>query len=396
VNTLEQDSRPPSPAPRQAAGGSASPEAGPSVLSRAFFDASRADWDDWRWQMASRLSGGPALGCLPLLTSQERQALDRVVRVFPWAVTPYFLSLIRWDDPDDPLRRQVIPDPQELRSPASGCLDPLAEREHTVAPSIIRRYPDRAVLLATHRCAVLCRHCFRKRLWRGLTESPKPARWEEASIRYLRDHPAVRDVLVSGGDPLTLSDGELDRLLRTLRGIPHVEVIRIGSRVPAVLPQRITAELCRTLDRHAPVWLITQFNHAREITPEAARACERLTRAGVPVNNQTVLLRGVNDSVPLQSDLCRGLLRIRVRPYYLHQCDPVAGAGHFRTPVETGIEIVRRMRPSVSGLAVPRFVVDLPGTGGKVPLAPGHLLRSDGSQAEILALDGTRVCYENP
>jgi len=373
------------------------PAAIPPSLTPGFFHASASEWADWRWQMANRLSGGPGLDRIPFLSAAEREALAPVVRVFPWAATPYFLTLIRWEDPQDPLRRQVLPDARELAPPVAGCMDPLAETEHTVAPSLIRRYPDRAVLLATRRCAVLCRHCFRKRLWcagRGSQAQAPP--WDDASVRYLRDHPAVRDVLVSGGDPLTLSDGALDRLLGTLRAIRHLEVLRIGSRVPVVLPQRITAGLCRVLERHAPVWMVTQFNHPREITPQSARACELLTRAGVPVNNQTVLLRGINDSAPVQSDLGRGLLRIRVRPYYLHQCDRVRGAEHFRTPVETGIEIVRRMRGSVSGLAVPRFVVDLPGTGGKVPLAPGHLLRSDGSRAEILSLDGSRVLYENP
>jgi lysine 2,3-aminomutase len=345
--------------------------------------------------LANRLSDEEALDRLPLLSRDDRNGVRRVIRVFPWAVTPYFLSLIRWDDPRDPLRRQVLPHPDEMRKPASGCLDPLAEKAHTVAPLLIRRYPDRAVLLATHRCAVLCRHCFRKRLWCGGERPEDPARWNPA-LRYLRDHPSIRDVLVSGGDPLTLSDETLDRLLGALRRIPHVEVIRVGSRVPVVLPQRITAALCRTLDRHAPVWLITQFNHPLEITPRTAEACEKLTRAGVPVNNQTVLLKGINDSATIQSALCRDLLRIRVRPYYLHQCDRVSGAEHFRTPIETGIEIVRQMRGTISGLAVPRFVVDLPGSGGKVPLSSGHLLWSDGSRATIRSLDGTRVRYENP
>ncbi len=345
--------------------------------------------------MANRFSEDGDLDRIPFLTCGDRQGLGRVLRVFPWAVTPYFLSLIRWEDPQDPLRRQVLPHPDEMHTPASGCLDPLAEKAHTVAPLLIRRHPDRAVLLATHQCAVLCRHCFRKRLWCEDERPEDPSRWDPA-LRYIRGDPSIRDVLVSGGDPLTLSDKTLDRLLGAIRQIPHVEIIRVGSRIPVVLPQRITADLCRILDRHAPVWLVTQFNHPREITPRAAAACEKLVRAGIPVNNQTVLLRGINDSAATQTSLCRALLRVRVRPYYLHQCDRVTGAEHFRTPVETGIKIVEQMRRTVSGLAVPRFVVDLPGSGGKVPLTPGHLLRSDGSRAVIRSLEGSRIIYENP
>ena len=366
-----------------------------ATLSRGFFGASDAQWEDWQWQMDHRLTGEGGLDRIPFLTSNECEALGRVVRVFPWAVTPYFLSRIVWEDPQDPLRRQVLPHTDEIRAPATGCMDPLEEEAHTVAPGLIRRYPDRAVLLATRRCAVLCRYCFRKRLWGEEAEVEDPDRWEPA-LRYLRTQPPIRDVLVSGGDPLTLSDQALDRLLVALRRIPHVALIRLGSRVPVVLPQRVTEGLCRVLDRHAPVWLVTQFNHPREITPRAASACERLTRAGVPVNNQTVLLKGVNDSLEVQHTLCSGLLRIRVRPYYLHQCDRVLGAEHFRTPIETGIDLVERMQGTLSGLAIPRFVVDLPGLGGKVPLAGGHLLGSDGSRVLIRRLDGRPVPYENP
>jgi lysine 2,3-aminomutase len=359
------------------------------------FRASAQEWDDWRWQQANRFTRAQDLDRIPFLAPGDTRELRSVIRAFPWAVTPYFLSLIRWEDPLDPLRRQVIPSPDEMRPQASGSLDPLAEGEHTPAPAIIRRYPDRAVFLATHQCSVLCRHCFRKRLWNERETAEGPGRWQEG-LRYLRAQPSIRDVLVSGGDPLTLADPALDTLLREIRSIPHVEVIRVGSRVPVVLPQRITDDLCRTLDRHGPVWLLTQFNHPREITPEAAAACEKLLRAGIPVSNQTVLLKGVNDSVEIQTSLARGLLRIRVRPYYLHQCDRVTGAEHFRCPIETGIEIVQQMQGKVSGLAIPRFVVDLPGTGGKVPLQPGHLLWSDGASAAISSLSGERVPYENP
>jgi lysine 2,3-aminomutase len=364
-------------------------------LSAGYFHASTREWNDWRWQQANRFTRAQDLERIPFLSQGDARELRSVIRAFPWAVTPYYLSLIRWEDPQDPLRRQVIPGPEEIGPPAGGSLDPLDEGEHAPAPGINPRYPDRAVLLATNRCSVFCRHCFRKRLWNGKETGEGPDRWQEG-LRYLRAHACIRDVLVSGGDPLTLPDPALDALLGDIRRIPHVEVIRVGSRVPVVLPQRITGDLCRALDRHGPVWLVTQFNHPREITPEAASACERLLRAGIPVNNQTVLLKGVNDSTEIQTSLARGLLRIRVRPYYLHQCDRVTGAEHFRCPIERGIEIVQQMQGSVSGLAIPRFVVDLPGTGGKVPLQPGHLLWSDGANAAISSLAGERVPYDNP
>ncbi len=321
--------------------------------------------------------------------------MSRVARTYPFAVTPYFLSLVQWEDPGDPLRAQALPSPAETHSPDAGSMDPLAETEHTEAPGLIHRYPDRVVVLATYRCAVFCRHCFRKRLWKQRPLQNDTQRWKEV-IHYLEAHTEVRDVLLSGGDPLTLTDGKLDEMLGRIRRLRHVEIIRIGSRAPAALPQRITPRLCRILERHGPLWLITQFNHPQEITPEAARACDRLLRCGVPVNNQTVLLRGVNDGVGTIRALCRELLRIRVRPYYLHQCDPVAGAGHFRTPLHKGMEIIGGMQGATSGLAVPRFMVDLPGKGGKVPLQPGSILAREGNRVLLRNYAGEVFAYEDP
>jgi lysine 2,3-aminomutase len=321
--------------------------------------------------------------------------MARVARRYPFAATPYLLTLVRWEDPQDPVRRQILPSPAETGLPLRGSLDPLGEEEHSGAPGLIHRYPDRAVVLATHRCAVFCRHCFRKRLWK---EHPVPndaLRWNKV-IGYLEDHTEIRDVLLSGGDPLTLPDGQLDRMLGRIRRVRHVEIIRVGSRAPVALPQRITPDLCRVLDRHGPLWLITQFNHSQEITPEAAGACERLLRCGVPVNNQTVLLRGVNDHPETIRSLCRGLLRIRVRPYYLHQCDPVAGAEHFRTPLARGIQIVAALQGATSGLAVPRFMVDLPGKAGKVPLQGDSSLARQGDCVLLRSFTGEVVPYEDP
>ncbi len=364
-------------------------------LGSALFGVSSETWNDWRWQYAHRLTTPRDLDRIPWLDAREKEEIARVARTYPFAVTPFFLGRIRWADPGDPVRRQVLPTLDELR-PWPGCLlDPLAEGRDTPVPGLVHRYPDRVVVLVTGRCAVYCRHCFRKRLWRGGPLDEGEARWE-AIVGYLSGHEEIREVLLSGGDPLVLPDGRLEGILARLRRIRHVEVIRIGSRVPVVLPQRITPSLCRVLERFGPLWLVTQFNHAREISPEAASACERLLRAGIPVNSQSVLLRGVNDDPETMTELCRGLLRIRVRPYYLHQCDPVAGAGHFRTSLEKGIEILRAMEGRVSGLAVPKFVVDLPGGGGKVPLQPAYHLSGRQGRHLFRNYAGRPFSYEDP
>ena len=353
------------------------------------------EWDNWSWQFANRLTEASHLGQIPWLTDKERRQICQVIRHYPYAITPYFLSLVRPGDPEDPVRRQLLPCIEELNGSARLHLDPLGERENTVAPGLVRRYPDRALLLLTNRCAVFCRHCTRKRLWQ---QGPRDLNSEslEQALAYLRSHTEIRDVLLSGGDPLLLADTWLDVVLSRIRRIRHIEIIRIGSRVPVVLPQRITTALCRVLERRGPLWLNTQFNHPAEITPQAALACERLLRAGVPVNNQTVLLKGVNDDAETMKRLCTGLLRIRVRPYYLHQCDAVAGGEHFRTPVQKGIEIIGKIQGRISGLAIPRFMVDLPGKGGKVPVQPGYLVSLDEKRAVLRTYAGDLVEYENP
>ncbi|MEW6440349.1 MAG: KamA family radical SAM protein [bacterium] len=353
------------------------------------------EWDRWQWQYAHRLTAPAQLEQVPWLTAREIGSISRVSRRYPVAIAPYFLSLIRPDDPEDPIRRQVIPDLEELTARPDEAQDPLQETEHTPVPGLVHRYPDRALLLLTNRCAVHCRHCTRKRQWQQAGWHMGPRELEQALV-YLRGRPEIRDVLVSGGDPLILSDSRLDEVLGRIRRVPHVEIVRIGSRAPVVLPQRITPALCRVLKRHGPIWLNTQFNHPGEITAESAAACERLLRAGVPVNNQTVLLKGINDDAETMKSLCRGLLRIRVRPYYLHQCDPVEGAGHFRTPLQTGIRILEEMQGRVSGLGIPKLMVDLPGKAGKVPLEPHYLLSMDAEGAVLRAHNGRIVEYRNP
>jgi lysine 2,3-aminomutase len=296
-----------------------------------------------------------------------------VVAVYPLAVTPYYLSLIDPDDPEDPLRRQCFPDGREIDPRSGGEEDPLDEQGAMPVPGLIHRYPDRCLAIATGNCAVYCRHCNRKRLWRDrATAATRPAL--QRMVDYVAQTPQIREVIVSGGDPLLLPDALLDWLLGALRAVPHVEVLRIGSRVPVTLPMRVTDGLCALLKRHRPLWFNTQFNHGREITPEATRACERLLTSGIPVSNQSVLLKGVNDGYGAMYDLLTGLERISVRPYYLFQCDPVRGTGHLKTEVWAGIGIMERLWRTVSGLCLPRYVLDCPGGRGKIPLQPFSLL----------------------
>jgi lysine 2,3-aminomutase len=276
-----------------------------------------------------------------------------------------------------------------------GLEDPLAEKEDSVVPGLVHRYPDRALMVLTDICPMLCRHCTRKREWRhgGWVRNESAI---EAMLEYLRQNSGIRDIILSGGDPLTLSTRRLESIISKIREIRHIEIIRIGTRFPVVLPQRIDEELCAMLSRQGPIWLNTHFNHPREITPQAAEACDRLLRSGVPVNNQSVLLRGVNDTVETQLKLCQGLLRIKVRPYYLFQCDEVQGTEHLRTPVEAGIKIIEGMRGHTSGLAIPTFVIDLPQGGGKVPLQPNYVLAQTGTELLLRNYQGHLFQYRNP
>jgi lysine 2,3-aminomutase len=276
-----------------------------------------------------------------------------------------------------------------------GLEDPLSEREESPVPGLVHRYPDRALMVLTDICPMLCRHCTRKREWQG-GGWVRPQSEVDAMLAYIREHTEVRDVIISGGDPLTLATRHLEGVISRLRAIDHVEIIRIGTRFPVVLPQRIDAELCDMLSKYGPIWLNTHFNHCREITPESAAACDRLLRAGVPVNNQAVLLRGINDSLEAQKRLCHGLLKIKVRPYYLFQCDEVQGTEHLRTPVGMGIKIIEGMRGHTSGLAVPSFVVDLVNGGGKVPLQPNYVLSMTRDELLLKNYEGKVFRYRNP
>ena len=362
---------------------------------RFFGDIPKVVWDDWKWHFRNRITTIEQLSQFIPLSAHEQSQLKLVTARYPLSITPYYLSLINPDDPDDPIRKQAIPSILEISMGEMGFEDPLEERRNSVVPGLVHRYPDRVLMVLTNICPMLCRHCTRKREWRngGWVHTSSEV---EAMLGYIRQHKTIRDVIISGGDPLTLSTHHLGGILSKIREIKHVEIIRIGTRFPVVLPQRIDDELCTMLGKYGPIWLNTHFNHVREITQEAAQACDRLVRSGIPLNNQSVLLRGVNDTVEAQTELCHGLLRIKVRPYYLFECDEVQGTEHLRTPVETGIKIIEGMHGHTSGLAVPTFVVDLPQGGGKVPLQPNYVLAQTEKELVLRNYQGYVFYYRNP
>ena len=361
-----------------------------------FFGAVTEDcWNDWSWQYRHRITNVEELSRYIPLSTRERSQLKLVITRYPLSITPYYLSLINPHDRDDPIRIQAVPSFEEITLADMGEEDPLSEKEYSVVPGLVHRYPDRVLMVLTDLCPMLCRHCTRKREWRhgGWVRTLQQI---EVMLDYIRNHRDIRDVIISGGDPLTLSTAHLEKVISRLRQIKHVEIIRIGSRFPVVLPQRIDDELCAMLSKYGPIWFNTHFNHYREITPEADAACDRLLRSGIPVNNQSVLLRGVNDSVAVQTKLCQGLLRIKVRPYYLFQCDEVQGTEHLRTPIEVGLKIIEGLRGHTSGLAVPTYVIDLPQGGGKVPLQPDYVLEHGEGGMLLKNYENHLFHYRNP
>ncbi|OPY06743.1 MAG: L-lysine 2,3-aminomutase [Syntrophus sp. PtaB.Bin001] len=330
-----------------------------------------ADWQNWRWQYRNRIRTEKRLSELLGEMPEDVKLLRAVIRTYPFSITPYYFSLIRNQDFNDPVRLQCVPDSREISFSLGGVDDPLAESRDMPLPGLIHRYADRCLVMVTQRCAMYCRHCNRKRLW---TKGAETSSSLQSMIDYVAASPGIREVIVSGGDPLTMPESVLDKFLGALHAIPHVEVLRIGSRMPVVLPMRITPSLVRMLRKHRPLWFNTQFNSPREITPESAAACERLVDAGIPVSNQSVLLRGVNDDYETMRELLYGLQRISVRPYYLFHCDPVRGADHFRVDLWKGMEMMERISRQTSGLCVPRYVLDVPGGKGKMPLQTFSLL----------------------
>ncbi|MDI6726309.1 MAG: KamA family radical SAM protein [Smithellaceae bacterium] len=327
---------------------------------------SAPQWNDWHWQMKNRVRTSAQLA--RLWGADVIEGCDRVVQAYPLAVTPYYLSLVgNIDDRMDPIRRQCLPDPGEIEEPPGMQDDPLEEGKHMPIPGLVHRYHDRCLALLTSTCATHCRHCNRKRIWQDTSFELTKDRFS-AMREYITGRREIREVILSGGDPLILADGQLDWILGALRAIPHVEVLRIGSRTPVVMPMRITGALCAILKKHRPLWLNTQFNHPVEITPEAKRACEMILEAGVPVSNQSVLIKGVNDNFETMRDLLHGLQRAAVRPYYLFQADQVAGTCIYHADPAVGTEIMERLWQTTTGLCLPRYVIDKPGRAGKLPL----------------------------
>jgi lysine 2,3-aminomutase len=353
------------------------------------------EWHDWRWQLRNRITTIEELSQVIPLTDEERDGVPHCLTRLRMAITPYYAALIDGDNPQCPIRLQAVPTTHELSMSSCDMADPLHEEEDSPVPGLTHRYPDRVLLLVTDQCSMYCRHCTRRRM-AGQQDRPLPNDRIMQAVEYIRNTPQVRDVLISGGDPFTLATPQLEMILSELRAIEHVEIIRIGTRIPVVLPQRVTAELCAMLKRYHPVWINTHFNHPREITPEAREACRRLADAGIPLGNQSVLLKGVNDCPYLMRRLVHELVKMRVRPYYLYQCDLSEGIEHFRTSVSKGIEIIEALRGHTSGFCVPTFVVDAPGGGGKIPVNPQYLITQSESQVVLRNYEGVICAYQEP
>lgn len=357
-------------------------------------DVDDATWRDWRWQLGHMLTTADELAGAVALSADERAGFAASERLFRVGITPYYANLMDPVHPSCPVRMQAIPRAIEADVRDEELRDPLGEDTHLTAPTVVHKYPDRVLFLVVDRCGIYCRHCNRRRLVGG--DDPPTTSDLDAGIAYIARTPRIRDVLLSGGDPLLLSTRRLDAILTRLRAIPHVETIRIGTRLPVVCPMRIDDELCAMLRRHHPLFINTHFNHAKELTPEARAGCERLVDAGIPVGNQTVLLRGINSSVRSLRALMRGLLRMRVKPYYLFQGDTVIGTDHLRTPVETAMELYTGLRGWMNGMAVPHLVLDAPGGGGKVPITPSYIESLDEREVVVRTYRGERITYPQP
>ncbi len=360
-----------------------------------FNSVSEADWNDWKWQTKHRIRDIDTLKKYIDLTEREESIIEDVLGRFRMAITPYYLTLIDPLNPECPMRLQAIPLGNELEVGKHDLLDPLAEDYDSPVPGLTHRYPDRVLFLITDMCSMYCRHCTRRR-FAGMRDAETSLDQIEQGIEYIRAHPEIRDVLLSGGDAFLVSDERIEYILEKLREIDHVEVIRFGSRTPVVMPQRITEKLVNILKKHQPIWVNTHFNHPDEITVESKAAIDRLADAGIPIGNQSVLLRGINDCVHIMRRLVTKLVAIRVRPYYIYQCDLSMGIEHFRTPVSKGIEIIEGLRGHISGFAVPTFVVDAPGGGGKIPVMPNYVISSAPGKTVLRNYEGVITTYSEP
>ncbi len=353
------------------------------------------NWDDHRWQLRNRIDSLADLEKHLNLTDVERAGVLLAGTKLAMAITPHFFNLIDRDDPDCPIRRQVVPRIEEGWNAPEEMADPCGEDSHMPVPGLVHRYPDRVLFLVTDRCASYCRYCTRSRVVSGVGEQHLETQWEPA-FKYLEEHTEVRDVLLSGGDPLLFSDDRLDKILTRLRSIPHIQFVRIGSRIPVFLPQRITPELCAMLKKHHPLFISIHSNHPRELTTEVRDALGRLADAGIPLGNQSVMLRGVNDSVEVQKALVQKLLMCRVKPYYLYQCDLINGSAHLRTPVAEGVAVIEGLRGHTTGYAIPQFVIDGPGGGGKIPINPNYVVDASGGHVTLRNFEGGIFEYPDP
>ena len=383
---------PPGDAPRPVASVTSRFPPGPRSIWR---DVPDSLWNDWHWQQRERITRLDQLEEVIHLTDDERRAVIESDAEFHMGITPYYAALMDPDDPECPIRLQSVPTMGELHILAQDLEDPLAEERDMPVPGITHRYPDRVLFYTTHNCPVYCRHCTRKRKVSDPTSAAAKKQIEE-SLAYIDAHREIRDVVISGGDPLSLSDDRLDYVLGRLRAIPHIEIFRLGTRNLVTLPQRVTEEFARMLRRHHPVYVNTHFNHPKECTADAFEAARRLADAGCVIGNQMVLLKGVNDDPAIVKELNHKLLLMRIRPYYIYQCDLSKGISHFRTPVETGIRIIEALRGHTSGLAVPQFVIDAPGGGGKIPVNPEYVVSHEGKRWVLRNYAGKQFEYFEP
>ena len=355
-------------------------------------DVSPTQWADYRWQLKNRVQSLARIEEHLELSAEERSGVLLTGTKLASAVTPHYFNLIEPRNPDCPIRRQIIPRVEETFEDPHEMTDPCGEDSHMPVPGLVHRYPDRVLFLVTDRCASYCRYCTRSRVVSGAGEQQLETKWE-AAFDYLENTPEVRDVLLSGGDPLLLSNTRLERILSRLRSIEHIQFVRIGSRIPVFLPQRITPELCDILKKYHPLFISIHCNHPRELTVEVRDSLERLADAGIPLGNQSVLLKGINDSVEVQRALVHKLLLCRVKPYYLYQCDLIKGSAHLRTSIQTGLEIIEGLRGHTTGYAIPQFVIDAPGGGGKIPLNPDYVVRSDEQNTLLRNYEGKEFLY---
>ncbi len=361
----------------------------------SFKDATPLDWEDWRWQLRNRIRSLDVLKKVVNLTLQEEKGIVGCGDKLTMSIPPYFASLMDADDPKCPIRLQSVPLGYELETSAEEMKDPCGEDDHSPVHGLVHRYPDRVLFLVNEMCAMYCRYCTRSRMV-GDGKRTLSKETYEAAFDYIRSNKKIRDVLISGGDPLTMSDRMLEYIISTLKSIPHVEFVRIGTRIPVTLPQRITFDLVNMLKKYSPIWMSIHFNHAKEITKRVKFACDLLADSGIPLGSQTVLLKGINDKPSIMKKLMHELLKIRVRPYYIYQCDPILGSKHFRTPVSVGINIMEKLRGHTTGYAVPTYVIDGPGGGGKIPINPNYIIARDENKYILRNFANQEFHYVDP